>query len=89
MNLKEIMEGYMERFGEMKGKGGNDVIVLSSPKVKGIKFFKLAIAILPSVMISLLSSPEYLHYPLKLPKLKFLGVDRLLPPERLGAQEQA
>lgn len=28
MNLKEIMEGYMERFGEMKGKGGNDVIVL-------------------------------------------------------------
>lgn len=40
-------------------------------------------------MISLLSFPEYLHHPLKLPKLKFLGVDRLLPPEQLGAQEQA
>lgn len=40
-------------------------------------------------MTSLLSSPEYCHHPLKLPKLKYLGVDLLLPAERLGAQEQA
>lgn len=38
MNLQKSNEEYMGEFGAWKGKGGDDIIILKSPKIKKIIF---------------------------------------------------